>query len=57
MQTNSAGAVQGIAVATAVNAGSAGTSFNHAEGIVVQTAIKAGEKPGLATNHAEGLVG
>jgi hypothetical protein len=33
------------------------SSSSAVQGIAVQTAIKAGEHPGLATNHAEGLVG
>jgi hypothetical protein len=44
----------GIAVSTSIAAGAVWPQ--HAEGIVVSTAIVAGGEPGLATNHVEGIV-
>lgn len=44
----------GVLVSTACRAG-VGTSFNHAEGVLVATALTGGEM-GVALNHAEGIV-
>ena len=57
MTTQSTLTQTGITVSAAITAG--GIQFNHAEGIVVSTAIAAGPGSGAGgvyMNHAEGVV-
>jgi hypothetical protein len=58
MTTHTTPPQTGILVSTSIAAGSDGREQNHAEGIVVSTALTAGTgNGGLATNHGEGIVG